>query len=291
MTANATIQDLDREHTTSYLKNRTFLLQLNPPDKAILHPSNGSGVGLKIGERLFVLTAAHCLVDRRFGQLIPTAVSVVHPMAPRPLPLREYWVTPQNLADNMDLGVIELIADAIPAGIPWLQVSDLSPHHDSNRVGVMIMAGYPGERISDTGQKIQAGMSIYALEPIPFVDWSKKLRRTSSQDTHIHLRFNRNIFQELDGIPYTLKHEPYGISGGAIWAIQSTDIKGVATFRPAAIATFWMKEHQCIRATRIEWALGLLIFAYPELKGEIERQLMLAGAPEVRFGEVWKPPV
>lgn len=30
----------------------------------------------------------------------------------------------------------------------------------------MIMAGYPGERISDTGQKIQAGMSIYALASI-----------------------------------------------------------------------------------------------------------------------------
>lgn len=236
-------------------------------DDKILHER--TGVLYQIGPHYFVLTAAHGLREI-VRHNIPLYISVNHPsVLPIPLTGANFLSTEEEDRDLAAIWIPRDIAAEVAQHKDFLRHNQINQHPDPSRA-LLLFYGYPlrwaGHLITETGMVSKAlAFSSFEdyLDPKDVAHYDPKL--------HLLLNYSANAVQATTGESETLL-PLQGISGCGIWQVGvksdgSATPKTADTLTLVAIQHGMFKNHDRVKATRIEYALGLIADQYPDTKG------------------------
>lgn len=204
----------------------------------------GSGVLLRIQDRHFVASAAHCIQSNPLIQIMPTSLNLHAPVETRTLrPIRSGWHA------GHDIGWVE-ITDPGCEAVGWDQMF-YSPELFTGQVHVL---GYPKSEMTINFQKMEAlfGLCTFStgvMEAMP--DYLK-----------LHYPVTGSRYDEASGswshCPFPTT--PHGFSGGGVFAVAKSLVGGmeVYQYKLVAIQSCWLESERYVKAISINILCDLL---------------------------------
>lgn len=227
-----------------------------------------SGVLYRIGDHYFVLTAAHDLQDI-VKHNIGLYVSMNHPAAmPMPLTRAKFIGTEADCRDLSAIWTPPDIASEISKYKQFLKHNQISQSFESMRA-LLLFYGYPahwsGHTISETSIVSTAlAFSTYEdhLDPNTVLNYDPRI--------HMLLNYTHNAIHALSGDTHAMP-SLQGISGCGIWQVGVRHEKGAMPHTDETLTLVGIQHGvftnlDRVKATRIEYALGLIVDHYPETR-------------------------
>ena len=249
-------------------------------NKGSIGKEMGTGVCIKIGIHYFIATAAHVLKPKGknhvlskppFKEIDPFPISPIH----------------VGTDENVDVAFLEIEESiALELQTEFLELKDLlvqtGPLDD-----LVFMAGFPTEYTRLRNQANQVHIDPLFFLGIPInptgnpagVENLEYPHRLANAEDHIIVHWSQE--QDTDGsiidydskVSYDLGRtkmpEPYGISGGGIWAMDIIKAEGIWQSDQAklvAIQTRWNEKKRYVKGTRIHHWLALIRENYDDLQ-------------------------
>ncbi len=246
--------------------NRTTVPILGIQDDKIVH--DRTGILYRIGGHDFVLTAAH---DMRqiVGLNIPLYLSANTPGIDL-LPLAEarFFSTEEDCRDVAAIWIPPDLAQELGTHKEFLAHNQINLNPAKQRP-LYVFFGFPmqwsGHVVSETTIISQA---------LAFATFEHEGDRDSlaHYDPRVHmlLNFTREAIHFPTGRVDTLP-KPKGISGCGIWQVADRSERGLIprsaeTVTLVGIQHTWFPEYSYVQATRVAYALDLILEYYPETK-------------------------
>jgi len=238
-------------------------------------PGVSSGTCVRLGDRLFVATAAHVL-----QKLEPANLRVI--VQRRNLSTLLVKVIAQGRATSRDadVGYLELEPDAeVEAVTPdRFDRSDVLPYDmltvvfgtpfDRLRLSGNVRALAP--RVLDAAFTWNAQALSYATNPLPLTDWPKDTAIRYRPETHRMLRYTEGV--ELDSGSSVGLIKPHGMSGGGIWVVPLRLAEGSAVLwspmdaRLAGIQTGVLESSSALVGCSLSPWIDLMVTKFPDLR-------------------------
>jgi hypothetical protein len=222
----------------------------------------GSGIGVKIGARYFVLTAAHVIKDSTLNELwlYHNESYSVNRVKPVHMNRRGGWST----SDPVDVAFIEIAeADVSKLGLEFLPIDRLSSNLDAAKESLVMVNGFPFENLERKGRSIYARALLY----ITLLEDESAWARSVDRATEIEIDYPENV-KEIDAsAPARLPNAP-GMSGGGLWDCHPGprgSIWSGRNIKLLGIVKTWSADGRKIWANRLECHFRLIAEDYPDL--------------------------
>ncbi|MCY3019484.1 MAG: hypothetical protein NTW87_10720 [Planctomycetota bacterium] len=228
----------------------------------------GSAVAIRLGERLFLITAGHILAKGEPFSVFPFR---------REGPAEEenilnFRFHPDSKSEELhhDIGFIEVENDPLlsACSLDQLEIGEPKPElrRDQSR---RYIAGCPESEFSPRGGRGQVGLAMFAANVI------------EADETTLTLNFETSGFlispdgsslQKSDYYP-----TPKGFSGGGVWAFLMP--KKGDVFQPRKHVTMWGTQFswypktRILHATRPRFSMPFFLECYPELRAQYGKVL------------------
>jgi len=226
-----------------------------------------TGVLYRVGDRRFVLTAAHKL-RAIIEHEVPLYLSL-NAEDKLPLPLAEaVFHTTED--DGRDVAAISLpteMASEIEAHREFVRHNEVSLHESTP--GLYLFLGYPmvwsGIVISES--------TVYS-RPLAFLcrEYAGESSPNACHDDAVHLRleFDQEAFSVTENAKEILPRIG-GISGCGIWRIADWSTEGFRRWSPAelrlvGIQHSWSEDQGYIRGTKVGYILSRILEEYPDVE-------------------------
>lgn len=239
---------------------------LGVQNNSIVH--DRTGVLYRIGDRYFILTAAHYL-ESYIQYAIPLYISL-NSSTKLPLPLAKA-VFHTTEEDGRDVAAISLppeLASEIEPHREFLSQSEVWRHNESVP-GFYVFFGYPMDWSGIVLSKTEIHSHALAFA---CCEYTGKSHSTAFYDkaVHIQLEFDCKAVNPIEETPAkipTIK----GISGCGIWRVADWSPHGFCRSSPAeprlvGIQNHWFPDLKYIQGTRIGFVLSLILANYPDVK-------------------------
>lgn len=228
----------------------------------------GSGVLLAVGERRFLLTAAHVLDHHDHSTLYLAVdggktVEVGGRSISSGVPS-----SGRRSEDGIDVGVVELNAEARGALPPEAFLSPLAL--DINEVAdpkaLYVVMGYPHRRVElRPGNVIESTLQKYTAQT------NDDLYNLTSRDetTNLVLAFRRDRVR-FEGLVRTGPH-PAGMSGGPVFRLENigSPLVGGTVARVVGLLTDYVQRNHVLIAPRVSLWVAHLRAAVPDLASRL----------------------
>jgi hypothetical protein len=248
-----------------------FTLSANAHDA----PALGSGTSIRIGDRLFIATAAHVLED-----VPPAHLRVI--VQRRNLSTLFVKVIGQGCATSReaDVAYLEIEPDAeVEAVTPdRFERAEVLPHDM-----LTVVAGTPSERLRlskdvhalaatvfDITFTWNAQPFTFATNPLPAEQWPRDTAVRYQPASHRLLRFEEG--EDLDSGAKVGLIKPEGLSGGGIWVVPLRLAEGSAHLwspthaRLAGIQTGVLRASGILAGCSMGPWIDLMVSRFPELR-------------------------
>jgi hypothetical protein len=248
---------------------------------------NGSGVLLKIGDKHFLLSAAH-VIDYTAIHGIPYLLSPAEGKEPIPLDRVRACTSPwpahrdpkdpdMRDADPLDVGFVELNREIVDRLQPARRFAPLQEIDvgERLRLGCYLLLGYPRQLsvVDVAKQKAHAEPLRYVTElctdPVDQFD-PTKLVRLKYPPTGL------NAHMAEVSVP-----NPKGMSGCGVWRLaemKHPDKWSKDDVKLVAIEHSWHRHRRYIQGTRVRYALELIYRFYPSIRPIMDLHLGLVTA-------------
>jgi hypothetical protein len=217
----------------------------------------GSGVLFKAREKHFLLTAAHCIQQKR--ELIK--IGVLNKEGKLRL-LKGKVVMQRGERNEIDIGVVELEPESVnlcKETHSFLHETQVVQNQNIKDETDYLIVGQP---ISKTS--IDHVRGKIRREPLVFIGKSKnqKFYERMGYDKRIHtfLGYNRRRGRLLGVNEMSMAPDPQGISGCGLWYITSYFMEDISKveYRLSGIMTEYFQNENAVMATKIERVLAIL---------------------------------
>jgi len=253
-----------------------------------------TGVLLRVGDKHFVLTAAH-VFDAFPMRPIPLVITdgvVGNPLFPvGDVTLRRSptAIPGQRLKDDpFDTCVCDIsieTADKIIAGQQYrfLELKEVEPWDENNARGWYMVLGFPTKlNEEDLGPNVLGSAGCAYATFIYLGERGMDPLKRAIRGVHILMDYGPNTTVDDDGKSVS-PPPPYGMSGGGMWRVAKRGINlsdwTIQDLKLIGIQSAVVKKEQVLKGTRIEHALGFIYRGHEDLRPEIERHF---GAEECR---------
>jgi hypothetical protein len=230
----------------------------------------GTGTLLHVGDRHFILTAAHVIDD------------ITHVRAPFYLPPREsegepYPLTPADLVnsplpagvadrndDPVDLALVELrreAVDHVSVRRRFASLADFGRSTDESP-GFYLLSGYP---LDNEGYIERQRLSITETRHYVTELHDEMNDQDRERKFQILLKYPRDLLITSRGVEPRYPH-PNGLSGCGVWKMipKRPGEWTVGDRKLVAVQHTYVNSSQQLRATRIEAVVQLLIHSFPD---------------------------
>lgn len=250
-----------------------------------------SGTLVKIGCRLLVATAGHCVPPSPSGRLW----FVRRTMHPENGPTLAILSHAKIAFDGMDVGVLELDAQSAPdflqqSPISLDQIADLGAGRDG-RPAILVgsraadvttshdSSGTPVHRF-DTSPFIGIGIGDGSWPEIPEDAWSNDIGTNPDTDRDVLLEYHQDDGFEIDTQTNKDLGHPGGMSGGGIWdqGFYEKETWSPDRARLMGIQTHRFRHHPYLRGIQIRHWLRLVHSVFPDLRPQLEESFPGVGA-------------
>lgn len=245
-----------------------------------------TGVLLKIGQKHFILTAAHVfdkwkttpiplnITDGVPGNLLFGIGEVTLRRSPTAQPQKMLRDDPY---DTCVCDISQATADRIAAGnrFRFLELSEIDPWDKQDHRSWYMVFGFPGE-LNKTdpmpkvlGSNAAAYATLLYLGERGSIPWKE-----ADRGVGILMDYGPNTTRDDSG-QIVKSPNPRGMSGGGMWRLveYGTDINDWSTksVKLIGIQSAVCEPQHVLRGTRIEHAIGFIYRGHDDLRPEIER--------------------
>ncbi len=241
--------------------------------------AGGTGIALKIGNRLFVATAGH-VISKNHEYSLVLRNDVVHSISS---------FVARHIDEHADVGLLEVAPDdceyLLDGCASLVNVHTRPDRHAENSV---IVGGYPGEYIVRTARAQitkDSDLEVQLCNSLCYLSVTIPVRQWPTEGTNRKPEEGRDVFVDYDpgnmsvSLPNTVDIDPaaslqcprlQGMSGSGIWLLESKDD---VIWRPnAKLIGIQYSVHQpnkWMRGSLIHTWLRLVAEQYPELSEQI----------------------
>jgi hypothetical protein len=216
----------------------------------------GSAVLLRISDHYFAVSAAHVLDGARNGKLYMGIGTEVAELGGR------FFTTSSAGPDKFDLAVWFLDAALVGAsGNPGYVTADhIATVPDVVEPDTHVIIGFPHTKQPKkaTGRELPAVAITHAGHALT----AERIRELG-YDPAFHLLIEFDKTKSYGSRGRATSPDPYGMSGGGIWAIPEIFAEPTPETLFTAIAIEWLKEDKAILATRVQPCLALIAREVP----------------------------
>jgi len=227
---------------------------------------NRTGVLYRIGDRHFVLTAAHKL-RAKVENNTPLYVSV-NAENVDPIPLAGATFVSSD-GDERDVAAIYLppdLAQEIGKNKTFLRHHQIS-HESIQRRTPYVIFGYPGDwsgHVIAEKHIMSMGMAFATFEHEGEIDTDFAYR----PEVHLAVTFTRDAIKAIDGQKDKLP-KPLGVSGCGIWQVADRNENGIRvrtadTMTLMGIQHNWSPRYGYVLATKIGYLLAIINQQFPD---------------------------
>lgn len=246
---------------------RNYICPIYRPRTATEPELIGTGVFLAIGERRFVLTAAHVFgpVGEGHRQLLIPSHTTGHLTELAGTYVRSKTSENPGADDTNDVGIVllghDLVQEISTHAFVSLELVDVDDIGDLRRAYVAM--GFPwrvSPRVCRRSKVAKATVYSYASELLKHEKWSSLGLTPAS---HFLLRYAKRHSRNESGRDMTAP-DPHGMSGGPLWRLEVSDDRSTAC-RFVGIIIEWRKEHGGLLAVRIPIVLAGIAQLCPDI--------------------------
>ncbi len=235
----------------------------------------GTGISIKIGDRLFVATAGH-VISKNHEYLLVLRNGVVHSISS---------FVARHIDEHADVGLLEVAADDYEYLIEGCaSLANVYTQPEQRAENSVIVGGYPGEYIVRTARKQiteDSDLEVQLCNSLCYLSVTIPVRKWPTEGTERKPEEGRDVFVDYEpgdmfvSLPNTVDIDQAeslqcpklpGMSGGGIWLLQSKDD---VIWRPDAkligIQCSVHEQYKWMRGSLIHTWLRLVAKEYPEL--------------------------
>ena len=240
----------------------------------------GSSVLLKVGDRLFLVSAAHVL---DFGESNPIFLPTTEGLQ-RLSGDGVRAVKPQGgrLQDPFDFSCLDISGFSVDPHYVPVDASRIDADQPLSPNAVYMALGYPGSM-----NRLQRSLPRLKPKHYPFgsviAEESDYAHLPLSAQSHIAMSFDRSRVRTSNGDVVTAP-VPKGMSGGGIWKVYDADSGVLSEPNLTGITTTWYPDDKLFVGTRIALVLEAIGLRFPELRDA------LPNMESVRGSEMTPPP-
>lgn len=239
----------------------------------------GTGIAIKIGNRLFVATAGH-VISKNHEYSLVLRNGVVHSISS---------FVARHIDEHADVGLLEVAADDYEYLIEGCaSLANVYTQPDRHAENSVIVGGYPGEYIVRTAREQiteNSDLEVQLCNSLCYLSVTIPVRKWPTEGTNRTPEEGRDVFVDYDpgdmsvSLPNTVDiaqtgslqcPKLHGMSGGGIWLLESKDD---VIWRPNAK----LIGIQCSVHQPNKWMRGALIHTWLRLVvkqyGELSEQL------------------
>jgi hypothetical protein len=231
---------------------------------------HGTGTLLQIADRHFVITAGHVITGGNSNLF----------MIPSDSPLKVFFIGEAILADNFDVGVLELRLDEARRIPPdrFLRLNQFSADIGTADSLYAVM-GFPQMMFDLENKRVK---KFYHVAP----GWEGDPNKLCGYDDRFHFHIGAALDETrgpdgslidftYPGVPVSapFPQELKGISGGPVWKIADTPSDNhtdASQARIVGVECSVFQEPQCIRAVKWGHVINMIAASHPDLLGPIE---------------------
>jgi hypothetical protein len=251
--------------------------------------SLASGTLVSIGDRLFIATASHTVLESPSVETWVLSNEPQHSTAPH-APILNRGKYPK---DDPDVGFLELGANA---AVEYLKkeacpIERLAVRGIGRPLRSVLLVGNPGELVKQKehiepssprpGLALVPLIIAYYTVPLMESEWPIVGNPDSSKD--IFLDYPKTPGQQMETGEAMLLPNPKGMSGGGLWGqgFETDEVWSNASARLIGIQSSWHSGLRYARCVQIIHWLRLIYAHYEDLRPILERQFpeLAADAP------------
>jgi hypothetical protein len=212
----------------------------------------GSGTLLRIGDEIFVLTAAHVTDMQVTGALCIPTVEGISPLTghfshnPPPDGRTRY----NDVEDMAYYRLDPRLRDHLHASLCPFGVSDLQLSDDLEDGDLFTFVGYPWRRGKRSGDTLKSEIITYTGHTVS----EKEYKRLGyNRSVHIAIRMRRRRTYSTLCEAVKTAPDPGGMSGGAVccWPRNRSERETAQNLKLAGIGHTYCRERDCLVATRV----------------------------------------
>lgn len=225
-----------------------------------------TAVLLKLGDRVFLLTAAHVTDKGKDGTLLVPTATGIEPLCGKVVSLA-LPRTGKREDDKVDVAYVELdpdLAVELTKRVTPLSRQDLALFDFYLEGDLYTFAGYPWRKSDVTQNVASTQLTSYTGEAVGEARYRALGFATSY---HVVIKFRRKKSVQLSTGRRLLPVLPHGISGGGVFAWQ----KDFATaprkpeLKCTAVGHTYNQSEHILVGTRLQVYLGMIEQSHPEL--------------------------
>lgn len=245
--------------------------------------TRGTGLFLKISERIFLITCRHILDLKDEDGRENVALGIGQKHTPVKILMDQLDLTHTNPQD--DVAIFELNDQQISllnrnAALKPLALENIQPFYFENGIDRVSVVGFPialartdlrKKEIFSQAMIFSSYITYRKPSSLTLYDFSKHLLIEFDPEHHFDLHDN-----SISELP------PFGFSGAPVWAVRAnkkqSDIWTPDDLKIIGIATTWLDADKEVRITRISVLLKLMAEKWPELEEVFSKEF-----------EAWQP--
>lgn len=248
----------------------------------LVQRQGGTGVLLTVGDRHFILTAAHVL-DLYAERGLPMFIMPEHKGAKlvsldgAVMYRSEMPDSRDRLDDPMDVGFVEIMPGIVAELAPsktFLTLDGVDLRDPFHSKSWYMTVGYPYEVNESDHERRRHDSTLFAYASWPYCgERGSPSAYRPGFDLLVH--FARDDSTEGDENVLAYVPEPPGISGCGMWRLAAAD-KPIEQWSPADIRLVgiqhsWFADIQALRGVRIIHPLEMMAFSIPQLHPEFKK--------------------
>lgn len=228
-----------------------------------------TAVALRLGGKVFLLTAAHVIDHRSEGTLLIPTKDGIEPIEGRMIAL-DLPRTGSRKEDKVDVAYVELsesLAGNISESIVPLGREELSLFDFYLEGDLYTFAGYPWRKSEVKGGRVKTELASYTGEAASEARY-KALGYSTAY--HVVIQFRCKKARHMMSGAKQIAPLPHGISGGGVFSWQKDMAKApkAPELKCTAVGHTYLQSQHVLVGTRLNVYLGMIQQSHPEVIAE-----------------------